>query len=168
MALPSPRVLRRLLDYDPETGALTWKARPAWLFKQRPNSTRRHAANNWNSRFAGKPAFTSRSEGYLRGTVFDQHFKAHRVAWAIHFGAWPSCQIDHINGSRDDNRIANLRDVTNAENAKNQRGKLTNSSGCTGVYWNTGVRKWQAYITVNYETKYLGVYSSKSDAADAR
>jgi len=50
--LPSARVLRRLLDYDPETGKLTWKERPVWMFAEGARG-RQVSANVWNGRNAG-------------------------------------------------------------------------------------------------------------------
>jgi hypothetical protein len=43
--------------------------------------------------------------------------KAHRVAWALAYGADPyPLVIDHINGDKQDNRLHNLRKVTCSEN----------------------------------------------------
>jgi hypothetical protein len=53
-----------------------------------------------------------------------------RLAWLLHFGRWPSEFIDHINGDRADNRIANLRDVPHAANMRNRRdAPLLSTSG---------------------------------------
>ena len=69
---------------------------------------------------------------------------AHRVAWAIYYGVWPTGMIDHINGDGLDNRICNLRDVTHKENARNSRRKATNKSGCSGVMRDKHKKKWVA------------------------
>lgn len=73
---------------------------------------------------------------YVYLTVDEQRYKAHRVAWALHYGEWPKGAIDHINGDGADNRIANLRDVDTRTNQQNQRrAKSNNSTGWLGVYF---------------------------------
>ena len=44
---------------------------------------------------------------------------AHRLIWAFHYGHWPNGEIDHINRNRKDNRIINLREVSQSINYKN-------------------------------------------------
>ncbi len=113
-----PSVLRLLLDYDPETGWLTWRHRD---YEDLAHLTSRASCSKFNSQFAGKRALscTAGSHGYLTGAIFGRQYLAHRVIWAIETDGWPDC-IDHINGNRRDNRIANLRSVSKAENAKNK------------------------------------------------
>lgn len=100
----TPFELRQLVEYDPETGSLIWK--------QRDGNAR------LNSKLAGKPAFAQLSDGYLTGRIKGKNYKAHRIAWAVAYGEWPQGQIDHINGDRSDNRLPNLRVVSNSENGK--------------------------------------------------
>ena len=49
----------------------------------------------------------------------EYNFYSHHVVWAWHNGRFPTLQIDHINGKRFDNRIENLREVTQSENMRN-------------------------------------------------
>lgn len=162
---PAPETLRLLLDYNPETGALTWRARTPDLFKDEKHSAQRKC-DAWNRRMAGREAFTAIGHGYLKGSIFNERYAAHRVAWAIYYGSWPDGQIDHINGIRTDNRIANLRDTDNATNGKNQRLGRNNRSGVNGVLFDRG--KWVARIKVGGVTKHLGRFKSLEDAAQAR
>lgn len=74
--------------------------------------------------------------------------------------------VDHINGDGLDNRRSNLRICTQAENSKNQR-KRGGKSEYKGVYLNKAAKKWQAYITVNYKTRYLGLFVNEIEAARA-
>ena len=59
-------------------------------------------------------------EGYRRVQINKINFASHRIAWFLHYGSWPEKQLDHINGDKADNRINNLREVTNRENAINR------------------------------------------------
>jgi len=166
--LPSARVLRRLLDYDPETGKLTWKERPVWMFAEGARG-RQVSANVWNGRNAGKQAFTSEtSDGYRAGCILYKPVLAHRVAFAVYHERWPEDEVDHISGFRTDNRIANLRNATGAQNSKNQQRRSDNASGVTGVFWNSERSKWQAQITVQTVHLHLGLFDSFDDAVAAR
>lgn len=122
----------------------------------------------WNTRYAGKEAFTAISNGYRRGRIFDHSFSAQRVVWAYVHGKWPANDIDHINGKRDDNRIVNLRDVTNADNHKNMRKRSDNTSGFTGVTWCKLYNKWNASIQVSGKRKNLGYFHDIDEAKTAR
>lgn len=155
-ALPSPQQLRAMLDYNPETGLATWRKRD-------------DASARFNGRFAGKPALRNvGNNGYRRGTVLGCDLLLHRVAWAIFHGAWPTGQIDHVNGDRLDNRITNLRDVSSTENNRNHKRRCTNTSGFMGVYWHPRDKKWVAQIRVARTKRQLGSFAKIEDAVAAR
>ena len=165
--LPSPEFLHKLLRYEPDTGKLFWRERPLDSFIAGKYSQSRKM-NTWNKSWAGKEAFTYLSHGYNQGSILGRLSMAHRVIWALNFGEWPADQIDHINGVRNDNRIENLRSVTNRGNARNQKLKATNTSGFCGVVWAKGSRKWGAQITIDGRNVWLGLFDNKNDAAKAR
>jgi len=77
----------------------------------------------------------------MYGTFMRKTYAAHRVAWFLHHGAWPMGEIDHINGNAQDNRIANLRDVTHKENTRNMKRRSDNTSGITGISYHTKIKK---------------------------
>jgi hypothetical protein len=107
--------LRDALDYDPETGVFRWKIRPNLRIQ------------------VGKIAGTL-CNGYVRIKLDDFCHAGHRLAWLHVYGAWPSKQMDHVNGVRSDNRIANLRDVPILINRQNQRrAHRRNRVGLLGV-----------------------------------
>jgi hypothetical protein len=165
---PSPSVLRQLIDYDPETGALVWRVRGVSFFTDGKKSAI-ESMRRWNTRYAGKPALNCKGNaGYFSGKIFNRSYFAHRVAWAIYLGAWPECQIDHINGNKLDNRIENLRSATNQENGKNRTIGITNTSGTIGVYWNVSKSKWSAQIHKNGKQKHIGNFKNKDNAISAR
>ena len=95
-----------------------------------------------------------------------QHLE-HRVAWFLHYGEWPSDQIDHVNGKRDDNRISNLRIATPSENLRNRAKPINNTSGFKGVSWNAKRGAWQATIRIGKFNKNLGGFNTREQAADA-
>jgi len=142
--------LRKVLSYDPETGRLTWRS------------------DMGNRVKAGGAAGTLGLNGYRQVVARRRRYYAHRVAWALYHGEWPAGQIDHINGIRTDNRIANLRDVTHAENARNKMMVSANTSGRTGVVWHKGAGKWMAQITISYRPIYLGLFAEFEEACAAR
>lgn len=103
------------------------------------------------------------AQGYRLMNVQKKTYWAHRLAWLYVYGSWPNGQIDHINGDRSDNRIANLRDVTPSVNSQNQRrAKAHNSVGVLGVYKH-GTR-FRARIRHKGRLCCLGIYDS-ADAA---
>lgn len=84
--------------------------------------------------------------------------KAHQYAWYVVHNEIPDV-IDHINGDTLDNRIINLRSVTNQENAFNTKAK--------GYCYHKRVKKWSAKITINYKQIYLGYFDTKEEASIA-
>lgn len=153
--------LKECLDYDPLTGAFTWKHRPS-CSKQR------------NTRFAGKEAGCTyrkkRKDGYtvrLIGVDYTMYL-ASRLAWLYMTGAWPKAQIDHINHDSADNRFANLREVDNVENHKNRPRQNNNSSGVTGVAWHKRDGCWRVHITVGGKHISGGYFKSFEEAVAKR
>lgn len=115
----------------------------------------------------GVPLGTDNGFGYLRITVLGKSYYAHRLAWFYINGTWPD-QIDHINGVKSDNRIANLRDVNVQQNAQNKVNAQKNSdSQVMGVSWHKKSKKWQAHICVYKERKYLGLFEDVKTAHEA-
>lgn len=158
--LPPFDTVRNLLFYDFDRGTLLWKKRASELFK----TDRDMAA--WNTRYAGQRAFgTIGRSGYFQGAIFGRVYKAHRVIWLLHTGAWPTLEIDHINGDKLDNRIRNLREASRAENCRNKGITRANTSGFKGVYWDRSRLKWAAVIR-DREGKQinLGAFSSPETA----
>lgn len=114
---------------------------------------------------AAKPDNT----GYIRIRVGGTKYKAHRLAWLIHYGAWPSGHLDHINGIKHDNRISNLREVTNKQNHENRRGANKGSgTGVLGVSFNKRLGKYLAHIRHNDKLHYLGLFPTVELATQAR
>ena len=147
-----------------ENGFLIWKERDVSTFK-----TKRSAAT-WNTRFAHKTAGNKCPRfGYVMVRIGRGLYRAHRIIWEMHNGQIQGdMQIDHINHVRHDNRIENLRLVNNLGNGMNQSIATNNSSGVTGVTWNSDRKKWMAQIKVKGKNIYLGLFVDFNNAAKAR
>lgn len=138
--------LLECFDYDPETGVIKWKnSRPRRHF---PSD---HGYKVWHKRDAGN-VITSTSSGYIQLQLMwkgkKTREKGHRFAWAVVHGSFPEdpLQIDHKNRDRSDNRIKNLRLVTNAENGRNRKIAKNNKSGVNGVSYIQRDDRWEARI----------------------
>jgi len=75
--------------------------------------------------------------------------------------------VDHINGNRLDNRKANLRICTHAQNRANSKTPTTNKSGYKGVSWCKRDNRWIAFIRDNGRSKNLGRFDDIVEAAKA-
>ena len=142
--------LRSVLHYDQETGIFTWKVRTANRVK------------------VGDIAGSQDGGGYLQIKLQSRLYLAHRLAWLHVYGEWPTDQIDHINRIRTDNRISNLREVTNKQNLQNAGKYSHNTSGHTGAYWDKRDSKWQAKIMHNRKQIHLGYFATIEEAIAAR
>lgn len=165
--LPSQGELQRLLRYDPKTGALFWLPRLPSQFEDGVHSAE-HSARKWNARYAGCEALTTTGpDRHRKGAIHGRVYMAHRVIWKMVLGADPD-EIDHIDGDPSNNRWANLRDVSRAENARNMARQPKNTTGVSGVHWSTHRNKWCATGRLDNKTVNLGRYDRLQDAVEAR
>lgn len=165
--LPSQEELCALLRYELDTGKLYWRERPVSMFTAYKYRSAEGSASAWNDLHAGKEALISvNRKGHLYGTLWKDRFLAHRVIWKMVHGVDPD-NIDHINGNPSDNRLSNLRSVTNAENHKNMKLMRTNTSGVCGVK-RTPYGTWAATGSIDNRNKHIGTFASKADAIAAR
>lgn len=80
----------------------------------------------------------------------------------------PDMTLDRWPDKNGNYEPGNVRWATNSEQGYNQKKRNTNTSGRTGVYWNEGKKKWQAFITVNNKSMYLMRSDSFEEAVKAR
>lgn len=135
--------LRSVLRYDAETGVFTWLS----------------------GRCKGAEAGTVDARGYIRIGIARRIYKAHRLAWLYVHGAWPTNEIDHIDGDHGNNRLANLRDVPRQVNQQNlRRPHKRGRSGILGVSLHKQSGKWRARVWVNGRNKSLGLFERAEEA----
>lgn len=119
---------------------------------------------------SNKPVAKKDKDGYLIAKVGQKCFKAHRVIYAlIHGECKEGYVVDHINGNKSDNRISNLRLITQQNNTASRRKLNSNSStGQIGVGFHKLTGKWFAEIKVNNKSKWLGLHLNIEGAIHAR
>ena len=138
--------LKNALNYDANTGVFIWKTRPSKAVK-----------------VGDVAGCVEKRIGYVTIGIAKRIYKAHRLAWLYAYSEWPKGLIDHINGNKADNRIANLRDVFADGNSQNiRKPNRRNKSGFMGVIFFQ--KKWRASITVSGKTKWLGDYATPEEA----
>lgn len=142
--------LHELLFYRPEVGLFFWK------------DTSRLVGSNAGR--AGLPAGSVNSRGYRTIKVDGRYYKAHRLAFLYVTGHWPSGVVDHINWDTDDNRWANLRDVSQAVNSAHR--KPHSNQG--GLHFSKRKRRWEARITRDRRRIYLGSFATREEANTVR
>lgn len=152
--------LKRLLDYDPATGAFTWKYRP-WLAGTR--------ASGWNRRYPGTSAGCTDDDGYIviaiTGPDGEKHtYFAHQLAWLYAHGVFIP-QIDHKNRTKNDNRLDNLREATTAQNGWNVGLSSRNKSGVKGVNWHKASNAWIVRTSTPSGVRYWGTTDDLEMAA---
>jgi hypothetical protein len=153
LSLTAPYV-RSILDYDRRTGVFVWK-------------TRDDVSAKWNNKYPGTVAGSlNKGTGYLRISINDRDYSAHRIAWLHVTGEWPT-QVDHRNRIRTDNRFKNLRSASKNQNQFNRTTSKNNTSGYKGVYWHAIGKKWCVNIAVNGKQIYLGLHTDIKKAAAA-
>lgn len=104
------------------------------------------------------------NNGYIR--IYGENCETHKqVSMAqVICGDW----MDHIDRNTFNNKKTNLRPCTPLENAQNKSIQRNNTSGITGVTWESDRKKWKAFIRIDGEDKRLGNFTNKEDAIRTR
>lgn len=143
--------LKRLLHYDLQTGAFTWKIKTC------------------RKVVPGVVVGYIRPDGYRIITVNKIRYRANRLAWFYVTGEWPKFDVDHIDGNTRNDAFNNLRDVTTAQNVQNQKfpHKRNKTGGFLGVSKQKNRSKWRARICTNGKTILLGTFNTPEEANEA-
>ena len=147
MTLLDQEVLKSILSYDANSGEFTWL-----------KNTRRLKA--------GDKAGTTNGSGYRQICIAGKIYNAHRLSWLYVHGKIPEFDIDHIDGNRLNNSLANLRHVSRSVNLQNQRsiraGKISDAGLGASFIKRTG--KWHSRIKVNGRQISLGCFTTSEEA----
>jgi hypothetical protein len=149
----------QMLAYSPADGTFMWLVRDGVD----------HATKIVNARFAGKAAgCIDHRSGYryirIRGFGI---YAAHRLAWLMRTGSWPTDEIDHRDRDGGNNRWSNLREASRSENGANRGVHKHSKSGLKGVYWDADRGLWAAEIRFNRKRQHLGRFARSEDATRA-
>ena len=150
--LPPLEKLKEYLDYNPDTGILTWIKKPAGSVE------------------VGQEAGAKHSKGYIIISFKGNSYFAHRIAYYMYHGVDPlENLVDHKYGDKSNNKIKDLRLASNAQNQMNHiKLRSDNTSGVIGVSWAKDRKKWGANIQKNGVQKNLGYFTNKEDAIKTR
>jgi hypothetical protein len=133
-----------LLIYSPVTGDLRWRVGRAKVK-------------------AGSIAGSIKSDGYRAVTIDYREYRAHRIAWLLVTGEWPTYEIDHIDGQRANNAWHNLRDVPHLLNQQNRRKAFANNpTGRLGV--SKIGKRFLAQIQISGRSTYIGTFDTADEA----
>lgn len=146
--LPCVKRLIDLLNYDKETGELTWAVNRGKVKK-------------------GDIAGTTNPDGYRQIQIEKRIIPSHRIAWAIVHGEYPDNLIDHINCDRLDNRLCNLRQANKSLNGLNRGKPSNNTSGYKGVVFCKTTGRWRSRLKVDGKVVNIGRFNTKVEAAIA-
>jgi hypothetical protein len=156
--------LRQLFEYDPLAGTITRLQRTDGRMRTGKRSRKPDLRGR---QFEGVVAGSRRADGYCIVTfTVDRkvhRIYAHRLAWALAHGCWPAREIDHRDGDRFNNRLANLREADRSENAQNVlvtslHGVQRDSRGKNGRIY------YSAFIQVHRRKRYLGMFDTPEEA----
>jgi hypothetical protein len=142
--------VQEILHYFPETGELRWR------FGNGRNVKPWQLAGSING------------HGHRTIKINGKSMQAHRIIWLYVYGHFPSNVVDHKNRNASDNRLNNLRNVSQKDNAQNIALPKHNKSGHIGVSWVKTHNSWTVYVKVDGKNKWLGYYKDLKQAVTAR
>lgn len=154
--------IQSILKIDPDSpSGLTWLPRT-------------DVPKDWNAKFANNHAghiHKDAKTGYQRWGISIAYNGKYlrlicsRIIFFLHHGYLTKGKcIDHKDNNALNNKIENLRESTDFENAHNSKLRKNNTSGHKGVNWDKGSKKWKVQILANGKYHYFGIYVNKEDA----
>jgi len=150
---PTLGQLKARLHVDVVAGAVTWI-----------DATKQHVG--LNGKVAGGPRANHCGKQYWHVKVNSQPIKRSHIVFLFATGRWPVHQIDHINGDSLDDRISNLREASQTQNAWNHKTRAKTSTCPMGVRKLPSGR-FQARIAVEKRKVCIGTFDSEIQAEQA-
>lgn len=142
--------LREVLDYNPDTGVITWKVQ-------------------LNPRGKVGTVAGTRSNNYLQIQIDGVRRYNHNIAWMMVKGepVPDGYEIDHIDTDGCNNAWSNFRLATKSQNQHNRGLQKNNTSGIKGVSFCKQTGKWKARVTFQSKEYSCGRHDSKESAQAA-
>lgn len=135
--------------YDEATGSITW------------------TSDNGKAKAGARAEFLS-TNGYLMVRLTFEgkryRFMAHRLAWFLKTGSWPTGVIDHINHEKANNAWTNLRDCTQSLNLARKR--MNNRALPRGVTFAGHTNKTNPYMA-QIKSRCIGYFATPELASEA-
>ncbi len=106
--------------------------------------------------------YKTKLKGYIcihGSNNFKGNVKGHHFAYYMIYGHVNFEELDHINRIKTDNRISNLRILTNQQNSFNSNAK--------GYSWHKPNQKWVSRIVLNGKLIHLGYFNIEEEARQA-
>ena len=117
----------------------------------------------WHAAKGGTTFYVVRSK-WCKITKICRDVRMHRVIIEVPDDYY----VNHINGNGLDNRKANLRPATAAQNNQNARRPKRNAySKYRGVTWEKSKQRWRAHLSCNKRTIHAGYFNDELKAANA-
>jgi hypothetical protein len=145
---PTQARLKEVLSYDPNTGVFRWRI-------------------SRGKAVAGEVAGSLDAYGHVVIGIDGGKYQAGVLAWLYAHGKVCDGDIDHRNGNRCDNRLANLRECAHAGNMKNMRKHKDGRSRFKGVYQFSNSPHWFSQVMADGKLHYLGTFATEEEAARA-
>jgi hypothetical protein len=138
-----------LLRYDQESGVVYYRKAPP--------------VSGYNLHDGDEAGCINRL-GYRVITHKGKQYRTHRIVWLLNKMRWPKGMIDHINGIKTDNRLENLRDVSNRVNMSNMP---RHRNGAYPGVENHASGRYRARIFHEGKMLQVGIFSSAEEAHKA-
>ena len=136
------------IEFDEEISRFRYKARPdtVWGYAR------------FNKKYAGAVAGDERVGGYRTIFILGRRYLEQQIAWYYYYGAWPAAEIEPADGNISNTRKENLRVRGAKQRAKTQKKHSNNSTGYSGVTWNSARKKYLVIIKRGGKQYYGGAF----------